>query len=182
MVMIHVKNMIHSGTNYKSLRKDVNKIYLSAMQLTMYTDYALRTLVYLGLHQDRLCTISEIADAYGISRNHLVKITHHLGKTDYVRTIRGKSGGMRLATQPRDINIGQIIRITEPHMNILECFDAETNTCPISAACALKHALYQARTAFMDVLDGYTLADVLDEQDYARDLLDSNLSLVTLTG
>ncbi len=152
------------------------------MQLTLYTDYALRTLVYLGLHPDRLCTISEIADAYGVSRNHLVKITHHLGKTDYVRTMRGKSGGMQLAIQPGDINIGQVVRITEPHMNILECFDADTNTCPISAACTLKHALYQARTAFMDVLDGYTLADVLGKQGYTRDLLDANFSLIALTG
>jgi len=152
------------------------------MQLTLYTDYALRTLVYLGLHPDKLCTISEIADAYDISRNHLVKITHHLGKTDYVQTLRGKSGGMKLAMPPGDINIGQIIRITEPHMNILECFDADANTCPIITTCALKHALYQARKAFMDVLDGYTLADVLGNQNQVRNLLDSKPPLITLVG
>ncbi len=152
------------------------------MQLTLYTDYSLRTLVYLGLHPDRLCTISEIANAYGISRNHLVKITHSLGKTNYVHTVRGKSGGMQLAIQPGDINIGQIVRITEPHMNILECFDADTNTCPISAACTLKRALYQARTAFMSVLDGYTLADVLGKGNDIKGLLDSNLSLDNTRG
>jgi len=89
---------------------------------------------------------------------------------------------MQLAMQPRDINIGQIVRITEPHMNILECFDADTNTYPITAACALKHALYQARKAFMDVLDGYTLADALGNQNRVRDLLDSNPPLKMVAG
>jgi Rrf2 family nitric oxide-sensitive transcriptional repressor len=131
------------------------------MQLTLYTDYSLRVLVYLGLRPGEQATINELAEAYGISRNHLVKVVHHLGQTGYVHTMRGKSGGMRLGKPVDEIVIGEVVRQTEPHMNLLECFEEETNTCPIVATCALKHALYQARKAFIDVLDSYTLADVL---------------------
>jgi len=137
------------------------QIYVLLMQLTLYTDYSLRVLIYLGTHPERLATISEIADAYGISRNHLVKVVHHLGQAGYIHTVRGKSGGMRLEKAPEEIVIGQLVRKTEPHMNLLECFDMEINTCPIATACALKRALYQAKHAFLDVLDDYTLADVL---------------------
>ena len=135
------------------------------MQLTLYTDYSLRVLIYLGARPDRLTTIDEIAESYGISRNHLVKIIHKLGQTGYIHTIRGRSGGSRLAKAPEEIVIGQLVRRTEPHMNLLECFDMEHNTCPITAACALKGALYQAKKAFMDVLDSYTLADLLGNKD-----------------
>lgn len=141
------------------------------MQLTLYTDYSLRVLVYLGLRPGEQATINELAEAYGISRNHLVKVVHHLGQTGYVHTMRGKSGGMRLGKPVDEIIIGEVVRQTEPHMNLLECFEEETNTCPITAACALKHALYQARKAFIDVLDCYTLADVLGNRVSLEDLL-----------
>jgi len=141
------------------------------MQLTLYTDYSLRVLVYLGMRPESQATISEIAEAYGISRNHLVKVVHHLGQTGYVHTTRGKSGGIRLGKPAHDIIIGQVVRTTEPHMNLLECFDNEMNTCPITSACALKRALYQARKAFMDVLDQYTLADMLGNRHQLERML-----------
>lgn len=153
--------MMHSKCTLCTLDKDVNRIYVIKMQLTLYTDYSLRVLLYLGMNPERQVTINELAEAYGISRNHLVKVVHHLGQTGYVHTMRGKSGGIRLGKPADEIVIGQVVRKTEPHMNLLECFEEETNTCPITAACALKHALYQARKAFIDVLDSYTLADVL---------------------
>ncbi|MDX8407480.1 MAG: Rrf2 family transcriptional regulator [Mariprofundaceae bacterium] len=131
------------------------------MQLTSYTDYSLRVLIYLGSHPDRRVTISEMAQAYQISRNHLVKVVHQLSVHGWITTIRGKSGGMHLAFPPEQINIGTVIRQTEPHMHLLECFDKQNNTCAISPACSLKRVLYQARKAFNDVIDSHTLADVL---------------------
>jgi len=131
------------------------------MQLTQYTDYSLRVLIYLGLNQDRRTTISEISEAYDISRNHLVKVVHQLSSNGWITTIRGKSGGMHLAFPPHQINIGTIIRQTEPHMNLLECFDNPNDKCVISPACSLKRTLHQARKAFMDVLDQHTLADAI---------------------
>ncbi len=131
------------------------------MQLTIYTDYSLRVLIYLGVHREKRVTISEIAKAYNISRNHLVKVVHQLSHNGWITTIRGKNGGMHLAFPPEQINIGTIIRQTEPHMNLLECFDKDNNNCSISPACSLKRVLYQARRAFMEVLDQQTLADIL---------------------
>jgi len=144
------------------------------MQLTQYTDYSLRVLLFLGLHPDRRCTISEISDAFEINRNHLVKVVHNLSSSGWITTIRGKSGGMELSVAPEQINIGAVVRHTEPHFNLLECFDYEKNTCTISPVCALRHALYKARKAFMDVLDDYCLADVLARPDEIIQLLNTS--------
>jgi len=131
------------------------------MQLTTYTDYSLRALLYLATHQERLVTISEISDYHGISRNHLVKVIHNLGKNDFVQTTRGKSGGVRLAKKPEYIVLADVVMLTEPHMNIQECFSRETSTCPLLDNCRLTGVLYQARQAFMKVLEDNTLADML---------------------
>ena len=131
------------------------------MQLTSYTDYSLRALLYLGTHQDRLVTISEISEYHGISRNHLVKVIHNLGKNGYIQTLRGKAGGVRLAHKPEEIILANVVRLTEPHMNIQECFSRETNTCPLIDRCKLTGVLYQARQGFMNVLDNKTLSDIL---------------------
>ncbi len=131
------------------------------MQLTLHTDYSLRVLLYLAARPDRRVTISELAEAYQISRNHLVKVVHRLSQHGWITTMRGKSGGMHLAFPPEQINIGTVVRQTEPHMHLLECFDKQNNTCSISPICKLKRVLYQARRAFMDVLDSHTLADAL---------------------
>lgn len=137
------------------------------MQLTLYTDYSLRVLVYLGLKTDELVTISEIAENYGISRNHLVKVVHNLSLTGFVDAIRGKGGGLRLARPPEQINIGDVIRHTEPNFNLVECFDnaKDSGGCPINAMCRLKGGLYKAYGAFMAVLDEISLADVLSNSD-----------------
>lgn len=132
------------------------------MRLTVYTDYSLRVLVYLGVRgEDHLATIQEIADAYQISKNHLMKVTYDLGKYGYIETIRGRGGGIRLAMQPEDIVIGAVVRKTEEDFHIVECFNPENNLCKISAECRLKNALYEALQAYLKVLDSYTLADVL---------------------
>jgi len=134
------------------------------MQLTQYTDYSLRVLIYLGLNQERRATITEISEAYDISRNHLVKVVHQLSNNGWITTIRGKSGGMHLAFPPHQINIGTVIRQTEPHMNLLECFDKPNDNCTISESCGLKRILHQSRKAFMEVLDRHTLADAIGDK------------------
>ena len=135
------------------------------MQLTRYTDYSLRVLLYLGTQPRRLATVNEIAENYGISRNHLVKVVNHLGNLGYVRTIRGKGGGIRLSRLPEEINIGELVRQTEGDLALLECFNLESNTCPIVPVCALKGIVAEARRAFMAVLDAHTLDDVLGNRE-----------------
>ncbi|MDX8394626.1 MAG: Rrf2 family transcriptional regulator [Mariprofundales bacterium] len=134
------------------------------MQLTSYTDYSLRALLYLGTHKDRLSTVTEISDYYGVSRHHMVKIIHNLAVLGYIKTIRGKSGGVRLEREPSDINIAEVVRHTEPHMNLQECFSKTTNTCQLIDNCKLKGVLYKARAAFMATLEANTLADMLQDK------------------
>ena len=130
------------------------------MQLTLYTDYSLRTLIYLGLHPEG-ATVAEIAESYRISRNHLVKVVHNLGKLGLIHTTRGKSGGISLAKEPAAIRVGDVVRKVEPNFNWVECFDAETNTCPIEGACRLHTILEEAQEALLNVLNRYTLQDIL---------------------
>lgn len=131
------------------------------MRLTKHTDYALRVLLYLGSFPKRLISTEEIADAYQISNNHLVKIVGNLGKQGILEVKRGRQGGIRLAQAPADINIGALVRLTEPDFYVAECFDKEGNTCPIMSTCSLIRPLHEARDAFLGVLDRYTLADLL---------------------
>lgn len=141
------------------------------MQLTLYTDYSLRVLLYLGVNPRRMATITDIAQSYGISRNHLVKVVHNLATQEFIHTSRGRGGGITLARPPAEINIGDVVRHTEVNFHLVECFDHERNTCPIAAACFLKNALYEAQHAFIAVLDRYTLADVLDNKEWLGNVL-----------
>ncbi len=131
------------------------------MQLTQFSDYSLRLMLYLGAHPDRLVPVSEVSRSYGISHHHLVKVVQRLVEAELVASVRGRRGGLRLKRDPRAINIGSLIRLTEPHFNLVECFDPETNSCPIDGACGLKGVLKRARGAFLHVLDQYTVADFL---------------------
>ncbi len=130
------------------------------MQLTRYTDYSLRVLIYLAVHHDQLATIEEIADAYDISKAHLMKIVHQLGLAGYLETVRGRGGGLRLARPPQKIRIGEVVRHTE-EMVVVECFDPKTSHCRIQPACELRGVLKEALDAFLRTLDGYTLADLV---------------------
>ncbi len=131
------------------------------MRLTTYTDYALRTLIYLGLHRDRLVTIQDIADAHLISKNHLMKVVYQLGTAELIDTVRGRNGGLRLKQEPSAINIGAVVRWSENDFFIAECFDRENNHCALSSNCKLKNLLGGATDAFLKVLDDATLEDLL---------------------
>ena len=131
------------------------------MRLTVYTDYALRMLIYLALKDDGLATIEEIAQSYGISKNHLMKVAHQLGLAGYVDTVRGRHGGLRLAKPAKAIGLGEVVRHTEPDMAIVMCFEPVNADCAILPSCVLRKALASARFAFIDVLDEYTLSDLV---------------------
>lgn len=143
------------------------------MRLSRYTDYSLRVLIHAGVHRDRLITIGEIAECHAISRNHIMKVVYELGRLGHVRTIRGKHGGIRLGRPPEDINIGRLIRQTETDMALAECFGSQ-NRCRLTPACRLKGVLGEALAAFLDVLDRYTLADLVQSEQAIRDVLDSH--------
>ncbi len=131
------------------------------VRLTVYTDFSLRVLMFLALRGDGLATIAEIAKAYGISKNHLMKVAYQLGLAGYVETVRGKGGGMRLARQPQDIVLGEVVRHTEPDMTLVPCFAPDDASCAIFPSCALRGALFEARDAFLAALDKHTLADLV---------------------
>jgi Rrf2 family nitric oxide-sensitive transcriptional repressor len=131
------------------------------MRLTAYTDYTLRTLIYLAMHRDSLVTIGDIADLHAISKNHLMKVVHQLGLLGLVETVRGRNGGMRLGRDPADINIGEVVRSSETDFYMAECFDAASNSCALAPACALKGVLGAATAAYLAVLDAVTLADLV---------------------
>ncbi|MBP3950821.1 Rrf2 family transcriptional regulator [Bacillus suaedae] len=144
------------------------------MKLTSYTDYSLRVLIYLATkNSNELSNIKDIAETYGISKNHLMKVIYDLGKIGIIETIRGRNGGIRLAHSPADINIGELIRKTEDDFHIVECFDEDKNSCIISPVCGLKHVLQKAVSAYLDVLDGYTLEDLVKNQESLLDYFKS---------
>lgn len=141
------------------------------MRLTVYSDYSLRLLMYLALRPERLSTIQEVAKAYNISSNHLMKVVHQLGLAGYLQTVRGRSGGIRLGKPAEEIGLGELIRHTEPDMHIVPCFEPENQECPLRRACRLKAALDKARLAFLGVLDEYTIADLTSTPGPMRSFL-----------
>ncbi|MFO1283748.1 MAG: Rrf2 family transcriptional regulator [Burkholderiales bacterium] len=130
------------------------------MRLTTFTDYTLRVLMYLALDRSRLATIPQIATAYGISQNHLMKVVHQLARAGVVESVRGKGGGLRLARPPEAIRIGEIVRGTEGGTPIVECFSDDPPACRIAGVCLLARALADGFDALYESLNRYTLADL----------------------
>jgi Rrf2 family nitric oxide-sensitive transcriptional repressor len=130
------------------------------VHLTLHADYSLRVLLYLAAHPERLVSTQEVSEAYGISKNHLVRVVQSLGRHGFIDVRPGRAGGLCLAREPSEISLGQVFRVTEPDFHVVECFDKDTNTCPIAPACGLRGMLVEARDAFLAVLDRYTVADV----------------------
>jgi len=131
------------------------------MELTLYTDYALRVLTYLAVRGETRSNISDIAQRYHISRNHLVKVVHGLARGGFIQSYRGKGGGITLAREPREIGIGDVVRYTEGPLCPAECFRGAENQCVITGACMLTGILREACDHFLATLDRYTLADLL---------------------
>lgn len=142
-----------------------------AMRLTSYTDYALRTLMYLAANRDRLVTIQDIADLHGIAKNHLTKVVHQLGLLGLVDTVRGRNGGLMLGREPGAINIGEVVRSTETDFLMAECFDENNQGCAYSAACRLKNVLGEATAAYLRVLDSVTLENLMQKPQSTAPLL-----------
>jgi Rrf2 family nitric oxide-sensitive transcriptional repressor len=141
------------------------------MRLTVYTDYSLRVLMYLALHEERLPTIAEIATTHGISKNHLMKVVYELGLAGFVDSVRGRGGGLRLGRKPEKICLGDVVRHSEPDMDLVPCFVSTATVCAIQPACKLRSVLYEAGQAFLEVLDRYTLADLVANKDQLTALL-----------
>jgi len=165
---------------YVLLRCQLCPIGRRAVRLTVYTDYSLRVLMFLALKRDRLATISEIAKAFDISKNHLMKVVHQLGVAGYVTTVRGKGGGLRLARRPDEIVLGEVVRRTEPDMALVPCLAPDDAFCMIFPSCALRSVLTEARDAFLAVLDRCSLADLVQRRARLRKLLSIEADTGTL--
>ncbi len=136
------------------------------MRLTLYTDYALRVLIHLALHDERLCSISEVSRAYDASHNHLMKVVNRLAHDGFIETVRGRSGGMRLARPADQITVGEVVRRTEEGFNLADC-----SGCALSPACGLSGVLAEGMAAMLKVFDGYTVADLLSDKAAMRRLV-----------
>lgn len=132
------------------------------MQLTRFTDYSIRVLIFLAAKNGERATISEVAETFTISRNHVMKIVQTLNQKGYIAATRGKNGGLSLASPPSAISVGALVRDTE-EMSLVECFRKD-NACVITPACRLKPILHEALDAFLAVLDNYTLADLMEDR------------------
>jgi Rrf2 family nitric oxide-sensitive transcriptional repressor len=140
------------------------------MRLSIHTDYALRLLICLGAREGEVVNVAEIADSFGISRHHLMRVAQRLRDAGYVETMRGNGGGVRLAKAPADINIGAVVRCTENDFSLVACF-APDGDCRIMPVCVLRSVLADAMAAFLDVLDRYRLQDLLGSRDTLLTLL-----------
>jgi Rrf2 family transcriptional regulator, nitric oxide-sensitive transcriptional repressor len=138
------------------------------MQLSAYSDYACRVLMHAALRNPERVTVDEVAGAFGISRHHLVKIVHDLGRSGYLETHRGTGGGFTLAMPPEQIRLGDIIRLGEETESVIECTDRRSRSCQIFPACQLKDVLNEAAAAFFEVLDRHSLADLLKHRSRMR--------------
>ena len=141
------------------------------MKLTLLSDYSMRLLTHIAVNDGRLITISEAAERYGISKNHLMKVAHQLGKAGYIETIRGRSGGLRLARSGEEISIGSVVRYMEESSILVECFPGGKGGCAIVPACKLKSILAEAQEAFFQVLDKFTLSDLVSKNTALHALL-----------
>ena len=144
------------------------------MRLTQHSNYAMRLLMYCALKPDQPVRLAEIAESYDISGHHLNKIAQRLVHIGAIHAIRGRNGGIRLAKEHRDINIGEVLRQTEENLIIVECFSEETNTCPLISECKFRRLLKDALAAFLTVLDAHTLEDLVAHPDCLKPLLGIN--------
>ena len=141
------------------------------MRLTTYTDYSLRVLMYVSLKNGEKATIKDICDCYKISKNHVMKIVYQLGREGFLVTSRGVNGGMLLAKKPEEITLREVMLITEPDFKIVECFECGESNCPLVGNCQLNMALNKGLNAFLDVMEGVTIADLVQSKGTMTRLL-----------
>jgi Rrf2 family transcriptional regulator, nitric oxide-sensitive transcriptional repressor len=140
------------------------------MRLTLHTDYSLRVLIHVGVADGKLITITDIAKAFDISKQHLMKVVNNLSQKGYLDTVRGRGGGIRLSRAPRDINVGEVVRQTEETLGVVGCLE-QRGYCPIQRVCELRRVFDEATQAFLAALDGYTLADLIKPRKALSSLL-----------
>jgi Rrf2 family transcriptional regulator, nitric oxide-sensitive transcriptional repressor len=145
------------------------------LRLTLHTDFALRVLIHVGLNDGKLTTIKDVAQTFGISKTHLMKVVNDLSQKGYLDTVRGRNGGIRLMRKPPDINIGQVVRDTENQLNVIGCLERK-GYCPLERVCVLRGALRNATEAFLAVLDAHTLSDLMKPQRALSSLLLKSLN------
>ncbi|MDF2114643.1 Rrf2 family transcriptional regulator [Roseiarcaceae bacterium H3SJ34-1] len=141
------------------------------MRVTLHTDYALRMLAYIALHPAGYCTVNDVADAYNLSHHHLMKVAQRLRQSGFIETTRGRAGGIRLAVTPDKVNIGAVVRATEDDFALVECMQSGGGGCAIARACHMKDMFVEALTAYLAVLDKYTLGHVMHNRALLRRLL-----------
>jgi Rrf2 family nitric oxide-sensitive transcriptional repressor len=144
------------------------------MKLTSYTNYALRALQLAALRAPQLVRVDDVVAVHGLARPHIVKIVHELGQAGFLETVRGRNGGFRLARPAETIVVGEVVRITEGKLDLVECFNPDTNTCPLIGICNLSSALKRAAQAFMQVLDELTVADIAANRAQLLDRIDQS--------
>lgn len=171
--ILNAENVIRCIQNesYNLLIQNAILLETITMQLTQFTDYSLRTLIYIAIRKDKTCTISEIAESYNISRNHLMKVVHRLSQLGVLKTLRGKGGGLLLNAPPEQLNLGELVQKLEPNFFIVECFDAANGKCVIAPVCQLKKILCEATNNFIQTLQKYTLKDVIHNQKELGEIL-----------
>lgn len=131
------------------------------MNLSKFSDFSFRTLIYLAKNQDKQCTVQELATNLEISEHHLKKVVHQLAKTDYLISSKGRNGGLKIGMDPKDINLGEVLKLTEDNNNIVECFSIENNCCNLTGSCCLKGVIGNALDAFINEFSKHTLADII---------------------
>lgn len=131
------------------------------MYLSKFTDYSFRILIYLGNHPNELFTVDELSSILNLSTHHIKKIVYKLAKNNYILSTKGRNGGIKLVMNPKDINLGKLLDITEDNLNIVECFSKENNTCNLTQHCKLKPILNEALISFKEKLSEHTLQDIL---------------------
>ncbi|MFI5306135.1 MAG: Rrf2 family transcriptional regulator [Polyangiales bacterium] len=141
------------------------------MQLTLFSDYSLRLLMYLGLKPGQVVPIVEVSDAFGVSRHYMLKVMNELVGLGYIEAVRGRNGGVQLLKRPSDIRLGKLLRQTEPSGGVLECLEDRDADCPIVPACRLRKVLAEAQGEFYRVIDGYTLSDLIAQPQPLTKLL-----------
>lgn len=146
------------------------------MKLTGYSNFALRSLQLAALRAPRLTRVEEVARAHNLSRAHITKIVHELGRAGYIETVRGRGGGFRLARPAELITVGEVVRLTEGPFELVECFNPSSNTCPLIGLCHLSAKFHEATRAFLAVLDGVTIADIAANRSQLLARIDAALA------